>query len=148
MAFCQNCGSHVEGRYCPKCGAATGVDPAAQSASSSVPPPPVAAAPGLSDNLAAALAYIPIVGGIFLFLEPYSQNKVIRFHAVQQLLLVGVLWVATMALASISLIFALWAFVPLIRLAFVGVLIFAAISAYKGIKIALPVIGPLAEKWS
>ena len=147
MAFCQNCGSPVEGRYCPKCGAPTGADPDVQPAPSSAPPP-LAAAPGMSDNLAAALCYIPIVGAIFLFLDPYSRNKTIRFHAIQQLLLVGVIWVATIALASISLIFALWAFIPLIRLAFFGVLIFAAIRAYQGAKIVLPVIGPMAEKWA
>jgi uncharacterized membrane protein len=147
MAFCQNCGSPAEGRYCAKCGAPTGADPGPQSASSSVPPP-ISAAPGMSDNLAAALCYVPIIGAIFLFLEPYSRNKVIRFHAVQQLLLVGVIWVVTIALASLSLIFGLWAFIPLIRLAFFGVLIFTAIKAYQGTKIVLPVIGPLAEKWA
>src|SRR4029079_19016387 len=101
MGFSQNCGSPVEGRFCAKCGAPTGADPGTQPNSTAVPPS-IPTSAGLPDNLAAALCYIPIVGGIFLFLDPYSRNRLIRFHAIQSLLLVGVMWVAMIALASVS----------------------------------------------
>ena len=83
MAFCANCGSQVDGRFCPKCGAAIagGAGPAA-------PPPSVpnpgarrltaAAAPaGLTENVACALCYVLglITGILFLVLAPYNQNR-------------------------------------------------------------------------
>src|ERR1051326_2215582 len=81
MAFCPNCGAAVEGRYCAKCGTAVDakVDP--------VPTPVVNTAPvsaaGLPENTAAALCYLLgfVTGIIFLVLEPYNKNKLIRFHA-------------------------------------------------------------------
>lgn len=45
------------------------------------------ASSGLSDNVASALCYIPIVGLIFLLVEPYSRNRAVRFHAIQSLML-------------------------------------------------------------
>jgi uncharacterized membrane protein len=152
MAFCQNCGSPVEGRYCPKCGAATGVDPGPQTGPTTEPPPlPPFSAPGLSDNLVAALCYIPIIGLVFLLLEPYSRNRLIRFHAIQSLLLVAAMWLVSIVISSVFGIIGggfYWAFYPIIRLAFFAVLVYAAIQAYKGRKIVLPVIGPLAENWA
>jgi uncharacterized membrane protein len=41
-----------------------------------------------------------------------------------------------------------WAIYPVIRLAFIAVLIVAGLQAYKNRKMVLPVIGPLAEKWA
>src|SRR5436190_723925 len=102
MAFCQSCGSPVEGRYCAKCGAAAG-----QDAGSQAPPPPISpsgsSASGLADNVASALCYIPIVGLIFLFVEPYNRRKLIRFHAFQSLFLVAFWWVTSFVLASLML---------------------------------------------
>jgi uncharacterized membrane protein len=147
MAFCQNCGSPVEGRFCAKCGAPTGLDPGAASSSSTIPPAGTAA-PEFAPNLASALCYIPILGGVaFLLVEPYNRNKLIRFHAFQSLYLVAALFVIDIVLSSLfGVIGIFWAFFPIIRLAFFGVLIFVAMKAYKGQKIVLPVIGPLAEK--
>src|ERR1700731_4643218 len=92
MAFCPNCGSPAEGRYCQKCGAAldagaptAGTTPlgATPGATSS------AAAVGMSENVAAALCYVfgLVTGILFLVLAPYNQNRIVRFHAFQSIFL-------------------------------------------------------------
>ena len=83
MAFCANCGAPVEGRYCPKCGAAV------ESRRSPCRARSASAAAGLRQNMAAALCYIPffVVPIILLVLEPYSRDKLIRFHAFQSIFL-------------------------------------------------------------
>ena len=73
------------------------IPPAAQ-ASPAVNLPPVSAA-GLPENTAAALCYLLglVTGIIFLVLEPYNKNKLIRFHAFQSIFLhvcVIIVWVA------------------------------------------------------
>src|SRR5947207_10049832 len=139
MAYCQSCGAAVEGRYCAKCGAAVGQDPAAPP-----PPPGAAASSGLTDNIAGALAYIPIVGIIFLLIEPYNRNKAIRFHAFQGLFLLAASIVVSIIMSAITAM--LWGLVflmPLINLAFVGLWLFLMYRTYSGQKIVLPIIGPI-----
>src|SRR5690349_20275840 len=87
MANCPSCGAPVEGRYCAKCGTAT------------LP----ASAAGLPDNTAAALCYVLglITGIIFLVLEPYSRNKLIRFHAFQSIFLNVALFIVWWALSIV-----------------------------------------------
>jgi len=139
MAFCPSCGAAVEGRYCPKCG--TAVDPAA---------PPAGAAPsaaGMPENTAAALCYLLglVTGIIFLVLEPYNKNKLIRFHAFQSIFLhvaVIIIWVAFRAFLPWGLLY----LVTLIDLAFFVLWIFMLLQTYQGKKIVLPVIGDLAAK--
>ena len=53
-------------------------------------PPPIYIAPaastGLTDNLAAALAYVTIIPAIvFLILEPYNRFPLVRFHSFQSI---------------------------------------------------------------
>ena len=116
MAFCANCGAEVQGRFCAKCGSpvSAGADPAASAAPPPPPPPQqsytppqsqqsysqqpgyaapppgsVAQAPGLTDNMAAALCYVLglLTGIVFLVVAPYNQNRLIRFHAFQSIFL-------------------------------------------------------------
>jgi hypothetical protein len=102
MTFCQNCGSPVEGRFCAKCGAATGQDAGASS------PPPGADFKTMSTNVASALCYVPLLGGIvFLLMEPYNRNKLIRFHAFQALFLFGALFLVNVVLKNL-LFWILW----------------------------------------
>ena len=98
MVYCSKCGAPVEGKFCAKCGSAVGAAPGV--APGDVPPAPtapVAANPGLGmdENQAAALCYIPIVGLIFLLVEPYNKNKTIRFHAFQSIFI----WVGIMVVS-------------------------------------------------
>jgi uncharacterized membrane protein len=159
MTYCANCGSQVDGKFCPKCGSAVGAAPggAPGTAPGGVPSPaaPAAQNPGLGmdENLAAALSYIPIVGLIFLLVEPYNKNRTIRFHAMQSLFYC-IAWIAVgIVLGIFGGIFmpmgmwSLWLLLSrLVELAlFVGWVIMA-VKAYQGSRFVMPIIGPIAEK--
>ena len=141
MAFCPNCGASVEGRYCAKCG--TAVDSGAAPA---VNLPPISAA-GLAENTAAALCYLLglVTGIIFLVLEPYNKNKLIRFHAFQSIFLHVAVIIVWVALRSI-LPWEVWRLVGLIDLAFLVLWVYLLVQTYQGKKVVLPVIGDLAAK--
>jgi uncharacterized membrane protein len=119
-------------------------------------PSPGSASLGIDENLAAALCYIPIVGLVFLLLEPYNKNRTIRFHAFQSLFYVIVWFVAGIALAIVGTMFrlvmpmamwALWGMVSgLVELVFLAGLIYLAFRAFQGQRYQLPLVGPMAEK--
>jgi len=155
MAFCASCGAEVEGKFCARCGAAAGT--AAGSTSSAAAGPPAASAAGLDENVASALCYLigVLTGILFLVLEPYNRNPVVRFHAFQSIFA----WIAAMAVGMglsmfsypiAALPFIGWLIDILLWLAFsLGVLIlwlYLMYKAYNKERVVLPVIGPLAEK--
>src|SRR5512138_235065 len=84
MAFCSNCGAQVDGRFCAKCGT-----PVTGETSPPAGVPSSASASPLSANAAGALAYVLglITGIIFLVLEPYNKDRLVRFHAFQSIFL-------------------------------------------------------------
>ena len=169
MTYCANCGSPVEGRFCPKCGAAApagaNVPPPAAGAGYVPPgpppgspgyPPPQAAGLGMEENLASALCYIPIVGLIFLLIEPYNKNKTIRFHAFQSIFYF-IAWIVISICLSIlfAIMFAIlpygvWTILRLLsgllQLACLGGWIFMIVKAYQRERFVMPIIGPLAQK--
>jgi uncharacterized membrane protein len=123
-----------------------------------VPPPgaysPVAASTGLSENSAAALAYVTIIPAIiFLVLEPYNKMRLVKFHSIQCLGLATASFVLQVGLTIVSLFLH---FIPLIGILFslvhlaVFLVIFVAwlmciIKASQGQWFKLPVIGDFAE---
>jgi len=160
MAFCPNCGSQVDGRFCAKCGTAVNVEggtgaaaapaPAPQAAAPQAAAQPGVAPAGLTDNVASTLCYSLglITGILFLVLAPYNQNPKIRFHAFQSIFLhvaAIAVWVAFLFVSAVSgglLIFVS----PLVWLGFFVLWIVMLIKTYQDQKLVLPVIGPLAEK--
>lgn len=157
MTYCANCGSPVDGRFCPKCGAAAPIaGPPPGASSYPPPPPPTAQGLGMEENLAAALCYIPIIGIIFLLIDPYKQNRTIRFHAWQSIFFSVAWFVVRIAMMFVWMVlrvalpygmWAIWALISsLISLAFLGILIFMAVKAYQRDRLVLPVITLLAEK--
>jgi uncharacterized membrane protein len=126
---------------------------------------------GLDGNVAAALGYpIGIIAIISLIIE--KENRFVRFHAMQSLLL-HVAWIVVaivlMFLFFILAIFGIAAsaaageaggaaagiFSMLIGLiwmvviaGYIGGLIYAAVKAYGGNKLMLPVVGSMADKWT
>ncbi len=112
---------------------------------------------GLPSNVAAALACIPLVGGlIFYILEKHDQF--VRFYAMQSIIFGGawflfnivslilhrIFWV----LPVIGPIFAgLWAFVSfLLHLGLLVIMIIAMVKAFTGIRWDIPFVGPIARK--
>src|SRR5882762_8917319 len=147
MNFCQNCGAAEDGKFCAKCGAAVRQDSGAPPPGPPTPPPDGSAVIALPDNIAGAAAYIPVVGVIFLLIEPYNRNKAIRFHAFQGLFLLAATIVVSIVMSTIASIF--WGLVflmPFVHLIFVGIWIFLMFKTYSGERIVLPIIGPIAEK--
>jgi uncharacterized membrane protein len=107
----------------------------------------------MEENLAAALCYIPIVGLIFLLIEPYNKNRTIRFHAWQSLLYFAAWFVIMIGLGILRVVLGfggmwmMWSLLTrLVELAMFLGLIFAAVKAYQRERLFLPIIGPIAEK--
>ena len=178
MAFCANCGAEVQGKFCAKCGAPnaaaaappTSAPPPPEpppSAYAAPPPPPYSAplpppaatpqAPGLEENMACALCYILglLTGVLFLVLEPYNKNRLIRFHAFQSIFL-NLAWIGVfIALSIIGIVLLPIPFLgPMLSIILhLGVSLGAFIlwlmlmyKAYNRERWVLPIIGPLAEK--
>jgi uncharacterized membrane protein len=159
VTYCANCGSPVEGQFCPKCGTAVGspgpagADPQFQPHNQTVPPagavPPAGtASAGLQENVAAALCYLLgfITGIIFLVLTPYNQNKLIRFHAFQSIL-VSVAYFILQIAFGVILPFPMYiTLMPLLALLAFLLWLFLMYKAYSNQKVVLPLVGPIAEQ--
>ncbi len=156
MPFCASCGTQVEGKFCPKCGAAI-------VAGGAAPPPPASAAYAapvsapMADNVASTLCYVLglITGIIFLVLEPYSKNRTVRFHAFQSIFLnvaiIAIDIVAGIVFRILLEILGFFAFLgiifwPIFGLGCLCLWLFLLFSTYQGKTIVLPIIGPLAQK--
>jgi uncharacterized membrane protein len=101
MAFCSGCGTAIADGT-TMCAACSAKAPAASSGG------------GMTDNLAGALSYIPIVAIIFLLIEPYNKVKFVRFHAFQCLFTCLALIVTQFVLAVIPVLG--WILIPIVGL--------------------------------
>jgi uncharacterized membrane protein len=112
---------------------------------------------GLPSNVAAALACIPLIGGlVFYILEKH--DAFVRFYAMQSIIFGGVWLLFNVASMIMHVIFAsipfagwalsgLWLFVSaLIHLGLFVVMIIAMIKAFSGVRWDIPYIGPMARK--
>lgn len=103
-----------------------------------------AAQGGLSQNAAAAIAYITIIPAIiFLVMEPYNKMPFVRFHAMQSLGLGIVAIIVQMILMVVPVIG--WILIPFVGLAFLAIWIYTVLQAYKGSWFKLPGIGNFAQ---
>jgi uncharacterized membrane protein len=114
----------------------------------------VASAP-LTPNLAAALSYLLgfVTGIVFLVLEPYKNDKFVRFHALQSIMLCVALFVFSLVwhiVFGILLPTFLWVMASLLlNLAYLAVFIywlFLMYKAYQNERYMIPYIGELAVK--
>jgi len=161
MAFCTKCGAQLgEGMsFCAACGSPAG----SAAGGPAAPAPGGAAAPAtgstaMSSNVAGLLTYILgfITGIIFLVIEPYKNDKFVRFHAFQSIFFnvaLVVFWIAYTILASVLgivslgfLAVVLGLFGLLITLAIVAYWIFLMYKAYSNQLYKIPFIGDLAAK--
>ena len=107
--------------------------------------------------MACALCYLLglLTGILFLVLEPYNKNRLIRFHAFQSIFL-NIAWIAIyIAIGIVGLVMFSIPFVgPMLMIvlhlaAGLGLFILWLMLMYKAYnreRWVLPVIGPLAEK--
>jgi len=95
---------------------------------------------GLDENVAGLLCYVLgwITGTIFILLE--TENKLVRYHAMQSIIVFGILTVAGIILGFVPYIGWL---VPAVSFILWVVLM---VKAYQGAKYKLPWAGNLAEK--
>ena len=141
--FCNSCGADIQAgaRFCNKCGAAVAQTAGGAAAGAM----PVTAHAGLSENAAAAIAYLTVIPAIvFLVMEPYNRMRLVRFHAWQ---CIG-LCVLSVAVRMLFLLlhFAFWIVYPLISVAFFAAWIICIIKASQGQYFKLPGIGDFAEQ--
>ncbi len=100
---------------------------------------------GLDENVAGLLCYVLgwISGLVFLLIE--QNNKFVRFHAMQSIIVFSVLIVASFIFGWMPVIggfigFVIWA---------LGLVLWIVlmVKAYQGTRYKLPWAGNLAEKW-
>lgn len=157
MAFCGNCGTAVaqDAAFCGNCGKAAGIGNPSQPVTATGSA--VAGSTPLTSNVAGALAYVLgfITGIVFLVLEPYKNDRFIRFHAMQSILfsaaviafsiawvvLWGILFDISVSLALIALPLRL-----LISLAIFVFWLFLMYQAYNRREYRIPYIGDFAAK--
>jgi uncharacterized membrane protein len=122
---------------------------------------------GLDGNVAAAIGYpIGIVAIISLIME--KENRFVKFHALQSILLHVGFWIVMIAAWFLVIILAIGGaaasaatnspvgglfgslgglLIFALFLAYIAALIFGAVKAYGGAVFKLPVIGGMADKW-
>lgn len=157
MAFCGNCGTAVaqDAAFCGNCGKAAGTTNPSQMVTA-MGSPAAGSAP-LAANVAGALAYVLgfITGIIFLVLEPYKNDRFIRFHAMQSILfsaaviVFSIAWVILWGILfdiSVSLALIASPLRLLISLAIFGFWLFLMYQAYNRREYRIPYIGDFAAK--
>jgi len=144
---CSQCGAQMPDNsvFCPACGR------------NSSPPAPVRdEAPVLNDKLVGVIAYFTFIPPVILLLiEPFKNNRFIRFHAFQSIFLT----IAALALwLALRLAFVVFALIPVIGhlLTLLFAMIFTLglfvlwilllVKVLQGEKFKLPLIGDLAER--
>ena len=101
---------------------------------------------GLEQNIAGLLCYVVgwVSGLVFYLVE--KENKFVRFHAMQSILVFGGLTVISIILSVIP--FLGWVLSTLLSVAALVLWILLMVKAYQNVWYKLPWVGDLAEKYS
>jgi len=101
---------------------------------------------GLDENIAALLSYVAwwVSGIVFLLLE--QDNKFIKFHAIQSIVVFGAVTLAAVVFGFVPVIGAFLSWI--IWALGVALWVVLMVKAYQGARYRLPVAGDLAEKWA
>jgi uncharacterized membrane protein len=135
MAFCTECGAALDesAKFCPQCGR--------QRGGAGIPTPRVSSSP-VSDHVAGALAYFLFPAIIFLLIDPYRNNRFVRFHCFQSIAFAIISMIPRLALyVPIAGLF-LW---PVLELALFVLWVVLLVKAFQGQKFKIPLIGEWAE---
>jgi uncharacterized membrane protein len=147
LQSCPHCAAQMPERaaFCPGCGRTMQVPARAHGKVGALP-----------ETLAGALAYFTFIPAIiFLFLEPYRQNRFVRFHSLQCLMLSGtVIAVAAFLRLAGLILFIIPVLGPLlvvltdivVALAAVLIWLVLVVKALQGEMFKLPSLGDFAER--
>jgi uncharacterized membrane protein/ribosomal protein L40E len=131
---CAKCGTkNAEGtKYCQSCGSMLGTSKVAGSTTS------------LEPNVAGLLCYVLgwITGLVFILIE--KENKFVRFHAMQSIVVFGAWNVLAIILWWIP--FVGWILGTVLSLLGLVLWIILMVKAYQGERFKLPIAGDIAEK--
>ena len=120
------------------------------------PQAPSSSSGGLQPNIAALLGYLfwPLAI-VWLVLDPYKNDRFIKFHAFQALCLVVAMFALSIGLTVLSIILGmaglgivaglLW---PVLWLGIFVVWVLLMVKAYQKQTWKLPVLGAFAAKWA
>jgi len=120
------------------------------------PQAPSSSSGGLEPNIAALLGYLfwPLAI-VWLVLDPYKNDRFIKFHAFQALCLVVAMFALSIGLTVLSIILGmaglgivaglLW---PVLWLGIFVVWVLLMVKAYQKQTWKLPVLGAFAAKWA
>ena len=153
MSFCQSCGTAFGGD-----GAVCAVCAGRASAGDAVAAMPAPASTGLQNNTVGALAYLGglITGILFLVIDPYKTDRLVRFHSLQSIffnIAWAALWIVWMIVGLVLGAMTKGIFflveLPINLLLMVGgfcLWAYLMYSAYQNKTFKLPIIGALAAK--
>ena len=112
---------------------------------------------GLPSNVAAAIACIPLIGGIIFYILE-KRDGFVRFYAMQSIIFGGawllfyIVWKVIVAiLVPIPVVgwiiaIPLWIIWALTHIAFLVIMIIAIVKAFTGVRWDIPYVGPIARK--
>ena len=118
---------------------------------------PKSTSTGLPSNVAAALACIPLIGGIIFYIVE-KHDGFVRFYAMQSIIFGGAWLLFNIASSVVHAVFGaipgiggllvfFWTIIAaFIHIAFLVVWIVATIKAFTGVRWDIPYIGPMARK--
>jgi uncharacterized membrane protein len=103
-----------------------------------------------AERAAAAVAYLPVLpAAVILFLPAFRQNRFVRFHAWQSLLLWGIflfLTIVALVFSNIAAAIVFLLFEILAALAMLFLWIVLSFKAWQGERFDLPLLGDLATR--
>ncbi|WP_240903982.1 DUF4870 domain-containing protein [Bacillus sp. N1-1] len=110
-----------------------------------MPPTPRKTSSGLEENVAGLLTYVLgfVTGIIFLLIE--KDNKFVRFHAMQSIVVFGAFFVISLVLNVVPVIGTIVSVLILPPLSLI-VWIVLMVKAYQGNRYKLPIAGDFSEK--
>jgi uncharacterized membrane protein len=159
MAFCAKCGAALtqESGFCAACGQPIRAANQAPLAAAATSAAPGVASSGLSSNVAGALAYVLglITGVLFLVIEPYKNDRFVRFHAMQSVFFslacvaVGIAWNILTGILFNMIGFLAFLTLPIDFLFSLGIFVlwlFVMYQAYSNREYRIPLIGAIAAK--
>src|SRR5437899_10439723 len=130
------------------------------------PPPPPSPGPepgpqststGLPSNVAAAIACIPLIGGIIFYILE-KRDSFVRFYSMQSMIFGWAWFFFNIVSAVVHAVFGsipgiggvlvfFWAIIAaLVHLAFLVIMIITIVKAFTGVRWDIPYIGPIARK--